>query len=126
MSVVRIPPVLRGVVGGSRELPASGGTVGEVLDGLFTGHPALADRLRPDGTLSTFVNVYVNGDDIRHRDGLETLVEDGDVVILLPAMAGGAPRSGQEARSSSRMPTIRAGSSGPMISRSTVPSGPMK
>ena len=91
MSVVRIPPVLRGVVGGSRELPAAGGTVGEVLDGLFTGHPALADRLRPDGTLSAFVNVYVNGDDIRHREGLETPVAAGDVVILLPAMAGGAP-----------------------------------
>lgn len=90
MSVVRIPPVLRGVVGGSRELAAAGGTVGEVLDGLFTGHPALADRLRPDGTLSSFVNVYVNGDDIRHRDGLETPVAAGDVVVLLPAMAGGA------------------------------------
>ena len=90
MSVVRIPPVLRGVVGGSRELPASGGTVGEVLDGLFSGHPALADRLRPDGALSAFVNVYVNGDDIRHREGLETPVGAEDVVILLPAMAGGA------------------------------------
>lgn len=91
MTAVRIPPVLRGVVGGSRELPASGGTVGEVLDGLFEGHPALAERLRPDGTLSTFVNVYVNGDDIRHRDGLRTPVSAEDVVILLPAMAGGAP-----------------------------------
>ena len=89
MSVVRIPPVLRPVVGGSRELPASGGTVAEVLDDLFTARPALADRLRPDGTLSTFVNVYVNGDDIRHRDGLDTPVSTGDVVILLPAMAGG-------------------------------------
>ena len=93
MSVVRIPPVLRGVVGGSRELPATGGTVGEVLDGLFTGHPALADRLRPDGALSAFINVYLNGDDIRHREGLETPVADGDVVILLPAMAGGAATS---------------------------------
>ena len=91
MSVVRIPPVLRGVVGGSRELAASGDTVGEVLAGLFEGHPALAERLSPDGTLSTFVNVYVNGDDIRHRDGLSTPVTTGDVVILLPAMAGGAP-----------------------------------
>jgi sulfur-carrier protein len=126
MSVVRIPPVLRPVVGGSRELSASGGTVGEVLDGLFTGHPALADRLRSDGTLSTFVNVYLNGDDIRHRDGLETPVADGDVVILLPAMAGGAPASNHEARSSSRMATMRAGSSGPITSRSTVPSAPMK
>ena len=123
MSVVRIPPVLREVVGGSRELPAAGGTVGEVLDGLFAGHPALADRLRPDGTLSSFVNVYVNGDDIRHREGLETPVTVDDVVVLLPAMAGGA---GQEASSSSRIATMRAGSSGPMISRSTVPSAPMK
>ena len=93
MTVVRIPPVLRGEVGGSRELPAAGGTVGEVLDGLFTGHPALADRLRPDGTLSSFVNVYVNGDDIRHREGLDTPVRADDVVILLPAMAGGANAS---------------------------------
>ena len=90
MSVVRIPPVLRDVVGGSRELPAVGDTVAEVLDGLFAGQPALADRLRPDGTLSAFVNVYVNGEDIRHRDGLETRVIAGDVVILLPAMAGGS------------------------------------
>lgn len=126
MTAVRIPPVLRGVVGGSRELPASGGTVGEVLDGLFEGHPALAERLRPDGTLSTFVNVYVNGDDIRHRDGLETPVAVDDVVILLPAMAGGCAESDQVASSSSRMATIRAGSSGPMISRTIVPSAPMK
>ena len=124
MSVVRIPPVLRPVVGGARELPSSGGTVAEVLDGLFAGHPALAERLRPDGTLSSFVNVYVNGDDVRHRDGLETPVTDGDVVVLLPAMAGGA--SSQEPSSSPRMATMRGGSSGPMTSRSTVPSSPMK
>jgi molybdopterin converting factor small subunit len=80
---------LRPVVGGARELPAAGGTVAEVLDGLFAGQPALAERLRPDGTLSAFVNVYINGDDIRHRQGLATPVGDGDVVVLLPAMAGG-------------------------------------
>jgi molybdopterin converting factor small subunit len=124
VSLVRIPPVLRPVVGGARELPAGGDTVGEVLDGLFAGHPALADRLRPDGTLSSFVNVYLNGDDVRHREGLATPVTDGDVVVLLPAMAGGA--AAQEASSSSRIATIRAGSRGPMISRSTVPSAPMK
>jgi sulfur-carrier protein len=124
MSVVRIPPVLREVVGGARELPAAGDTVSEVLDGLFAGHPALADRLRPEGILSSFVNVYVNGDDIRHREGLETPVTANDVVILLPAMAGGA--AGQEPSSSSRMATMRGGSRGPMISRSTVPSAPMK
>ena len=89
MSVVRIPPVLRPVVGGSRELPAAGATVAAVLDDLFASQPALANRLRPEGTLSPFVNVYVNGDDIRHRDGLDTPVAMDDVVILLPAMAGG-------------------------------------
>lgn len=89
MSVVRIPPVLRPVVGGARELSASGGTVAEVLDGLFAGQPALAERLRPNGRLSSFVNVYVNGDDVRHRDGLATPVTEGDVVVLLPAMSGG-------------------------------------
>ena len=90
MSVVRIPPVLRETVGGSRELPAAGSTVGEVLDCLFADQPNLADRLRTDGTLSSFVNVYLNGEDIRHREGLATPVGETDVVILLPAMAGGA------------------------------------
>lgn len=90
MSVVRIPPVLRPVVNGAREVPAAGGTVGAVLDDLFTSQPALAAQLRPNGSLSSFVNVYVNGDDIRHRQGLDTPVGTTDVVILLPAMAGGA------------------------------------
>ena len=90
MSVVRIPPVLRPVVDGAREIPAAGGTVGAMLDDLFAGQPGLAERLRPDGTLSAFVNVYVNGEDIRHRQGLDTPVGTTDVVVLLPAMAGGA------------------------------------
>ena len=90
MSVVRIPPVLRPVVNGAREVPAAGGTVGAVLDDLFTSQPALAAQLRPNGSLSSFVNVYINGDDIRHRQGLDTPVGTTDVVILLPAMAGGA------------------------------------
>jgi sulfur-carrier protein len=89
VSVVRIPPVLRPVVGGARELPASGGTVSAVLDDLFASQPALAERLWSDGTLSAFVNVYVNGDDVRQLQGLDTPVSSGDVVILLPAMAGG-------------------------------------
>jgi molybdopterin synthase sulfur carrier subunit len=89
VSVVRIPPVLRPVVDGAREIPAGGDTVAAVLDDLFASQPALAERLRPDGTLSAFVNVYVNGDDVRHRQGLATPVTDADVVVLLPAMAGG-------------------------------------
>jgi sulfur-carrier protein len=89
MSVVRIPPVLREAVGGQRQLEASGATVAEVLEDLFAGHPALRERVTEDGELSRFVNVYVNDRDVRYRDGLDTPVGDGDVVILLPAMAGG-------------------------------------
>ena len=90
MSSVRIPPVLRDAVDGSRNLPASGATVGEVLDDLFTRHPALRDRVTQDGQLSPFINVYVNDRDVRFRDGLATPVSDADTVILLPAMAGGS------------------------------------
>jgi molybdopterin converting factor small subunit len=90
MGIVRIPPVLRDVTGGSKEFRAGGTTVGEVLDNLFTSQPQLAARLTSDtGQLSPFLNVYLNGQDIRHRERLETPVEPDDVVILLPAMAGG-------------------------------------
>lgn len=89
MSRVRIPPVLREVVGGTRELVASGTTVAAVLDDLFAGHPALRDRLSEEGKLSRLVDVYVNDTDIRHRDGLDARVGPDDIVILLPAMAGG-------------------------------------
>jgi molybdopterin synthase sulfur carrier subunit len=90
MGVVRIPPVLRDTVGGSRELTANGATVAEVLDHLFQSQPALGHRLTENGTLSPFLNVYIGGQDIRHLDGLDTPVRADDIVILLPAMAGGA------------------------------------
>ena len=90
MSRVRIPPVLRDVVGGARELEASGATVGTVLDDLFANHPGLRDRLSEAGRLSPFVNVYLNDEDIRHREGHDTPVRTDDVLILLPAMAGGS------------------------------------
>ena len=78
-------------VDGARTLPASGGTVREVLDDLFARHPALRERVSEDGRAqSRFVNVYVNDRDVRFRDGLATPVGDEDTVILLPAMAGGA------------------------------------
>ncbi|HEY7738780.1 MAG TPA: ubiquitin-like small modifier protein 1 [Candidatus Limnocylindria bacterium] len=89
MSQVRIPPVLRETVGGERELPASGDTVAAVLDDLFARYPALRDRVTEEGALSRFVNVYVNGRDVRYGTGLETAVGPDDQVILLPAMAGG-------------------------------------
>jgi molybdopterin converting factor small subunit len=90
MSTVRIPPVLRETVGGAKELSAIGGTVREVLDDLFASQPGLAARVAPDGELSSFINVYVNGRDVRYSDGLLTAVEPSDTLILLPAMAGGA------------------------------------
>jgi sulfur-carrier protein len=90
MSSVRIPPVLRDAVGGSRSVAASGATVAEVLVDLFRQFPALRDRVTEGGELSRFVNVYVNDRDVRYRDGLETPVGDSDTVILLPAMAGGS------------------------------------
>jgi len=88
---VRIPPVLRTHVGDSKEVDASGSTVGELLDNLVASHPGLGEQLlTPDGKLHRFVNVYVNGQDVRYMDELATPVSDRDAVIILPAMAGGA------------------------------------
>ena len=89
MSRVRIPPQLRGEVGGAREVPAEGGTVRELLDDLIDRFPGLRTQLVEDGDLAPFVNVYVEGEDVRTLDGLDTSVEHGSTVILLPAMAGG-------------------------------------
>jgi len=90
MAAVRIPPTLRAEVGGARELDAHGSTVAEVIDDLVERYPALAAQLLQDGELAPFVNVYLGGEDVRTRDGLETPVTDGDQLILLPAMAGGS------------------------------------
>ena len=89
MSVVRVPPVLRAEAGGAREVQASGATVRELLEDLSARIPALGTRVYGDGALQPFVNVYVDGEDVRTRDGLETPVGESSTVILLPAMAGG-------------------------------------
>ncbi len=89
MIKVRIPPTLREVTGGERELPAEGDTVRELLEDLMGRFPALRTQLVEDGDLAPFVNVYVEGEDVRTLDGLETDVRPGATVILLPAMAGG-------------------------------------
>jgi len=89
MSLVRIPPMLRGDVGGVREVPAEGGNVRELLDDLLARFPALRHQLVEDDDLAPFVNVYVEGEDVRTLDGLDTPVREGATVILLPAMAGG-------------------------------------
>jgi molybdopterin synthase sulfur carrier subunit len=90
MAAVRIPPTLRAEVGGARELDAHGSTVAEVIEDLVERYPTLAAQLLQDGELAPFVNVYLGGEDVRTRDGLETPVTDGDQLILLPAMAGGS------------------------------------
>ena len=89
MSRVRIPPTLRGETRGAREVEASGGTVRELLDDLTARFPALRGQLIEDEELAPFVNVYVEGEDVRTKNGLETSVDESSTVILLPAMAGG-------------------------------------
>ena len=90
MSTVKFPAVLRANVGGAREVDANGSTIGEVLDQLVGTFPSLRDQLfTEDGELNRFVNVYVNGQDVRYLDGTATAVDDRDEVRLLPAMAGG-------------------------------------
>ena len=82
MSVVRIPPTLREDTRGEREVLADGETVRDLLDELVGRFPTLEGKLE-------FANVYVGGEDVRTLDGLDTPVDDGSIVILLPAMAGG-------------------------------------
>jgi MoaD family protein len=90
VSVVKIPTVLRPQVGGNKEVELSGGTVAELVDALTEQYPSLrAQLLTDEGGLNRFVNVYVNGQDVRYLDGLATPVADRDEVRLLPAMAGG-------------------------------------
>jgi molybdopterin converting factor small subunit len=90
MSVVRIPPTLRQETNGEREVLAAGGNVRELLDDLTARFPALRDRILREDEVAPFVNVYVDGEDVRTRHGLDTPVGDASTVILLPAMAGGA------------------------------------
>jgi molybdopterin synthase sulfur carrier subunit len=91
MSTVRMPPILRQAVGGAREVDATGGTVRELLDDLTNRFPAIRGHLfDAGGELNRFVNVYVNNEDVRLGEGLETAVTPEATVIVLPAMAGGS------------------------------------
>jgi MoaD family protein len=90
MPVVKIPPVLRPSVSGMSEVEVDGGTVGEVLNALADRYPDTGDQLlSSDGELNRYVNVYVNDEDVRVQNGLETSVTPADTVVILPAMAGG-------------------------------------
>ncbi len=87
---VRLPTVLRPHAGGQTIVSARGATIGEVLADLTRSYPAMAGQLlTDDGTLHRFVNVYVNDDDVRYLDKLDTKVAEGDTVSILPAVAGG-------------------------------------
>ncbi|MEA2314029.1 MAG: sulfur-carrier protein [Solirubrobacteraceae bacterium] len=91
MATIKIPPVLRASVGGEKELSASGASVGDVLRDLASTHPATQDQLfSADGALNRYVNVYLNDEDVRVLDGLDTAVGNEDTLVILPAMAGGA------------------------------------
>jgi sulfur-carrier protein len=90
VTVVRIPPTLRTETGGARRVEADGDNVRELLDDLTSRFPALRRQLWEDDEIAPFVNVYVEGEDVRTLDGLDTPVENGHTVILLPAMAGGS------------------------------------
>ena len=87
---VKIPPQLRSVTGGESSMSVEGTTVGEVMDALFARHGELRERVAgEDGELRRFVNVYLDGEDVRVLDGLATQVPDGAELQILPAVAGG-------------------------------------
>jgi sulfur-carrier protein len=87
---VKIPTQLRSATQGESLAKVDGSTVGEVLDALYERYAELRTRIAEDGGLRRFVNVYVEGEDIRFLDGLDTSVKDGDEVTILPAVAGGS------------------------------------
>jgi molybdopterin converting factor small subunit len=91
MSNVRIPPVLRGSAGNQKQIEAQGETVGAVLNAVVEQYPGLREQLlTSSGELHRFVNVYVNDQDVRYLQELDTPVDPRDTIVLLPAMAGGA------------------------------------
>ena len=87
---VKLPTQLRAAAGGASKIEVTGETVGAALEALYAQHPELKDSLSDgDGGLRRFVNVYVDGEDVRFGDGLKTPVKDGGEVQILPAVAGG-------------------------------------
>ena len=90
MPTVKIPPVLRQHTGGEAEVAVEGSDVGEVLRGLVDAHPGTERQLfSEEGELNRFVNVYLNDEDVRVLDGLDTAAQASDTIVILPAMAGG-------------------------------------
>ena len=90
MPTIKVPPVLRPQTEGEAEIAVDGGTVGAALRALADRYPETKDQLfSSEGELNRYVNVYLNDEDVRVLDGLETSAADSDTVVILPAMAGG-------------------------------------
>lgn len=88
-TIVRIPAPLRTLTGGQDEVPATGGTVGEVIEDLEKRHPGIKDRLVDTKGVRRFINIYVGEEDVRFLEGLSTPVKAGDQISIVPAIAGG-------------------------------------
>lgn len=86
---VQIPTILRTYTDGAKTVTGSGDTLGALVNDLENQHPGIGDRLTEGAALRKFVNVYLNDEDVRFLDGLATAVSDGDIVTILPAVAGG-------------------------------------
>jgi molybdopterin converting factor small subunit len=92
MPTIKVPPVLRPQTDGEAEVSVGGATVGAALEALAERYPGTRDQLfSPEGELNRYVNVYLNDEDVRVLDGLETGAGESDTVVILPAMAGGQP-----------------------------------
>lgn len=91
MSTIKLPAVLRQQANGERAIEVEAGTIGDAVQALVGRHPGLAEQLlTSDGELHRFVNVYLNGRDVRYLEGLATPVAERDEIRLLPAIAGGS------------------------------------
>ncbi|GAA3647152.1 MoaD/ThiS family protein [Nocardioides ginsengisoli] len=87
---VRIPTILRTYTGGEKAVNADGATLSALIDSLEANHPGIKDRLIEGTDLRRFVNIYINDEDVRFIGSLEAELSDGDQVVILPAVAGGA------------------------------------
>ena len=90
---VRVPTILRTYTDGEKSVTAQGDTLAALIDNLETSHSGIKERLIDNGELRRFVNVYVNDEDVRFTGSLDTALQDGDQVVILPAVAGGATTS---------------------------------
>ena len=87
---VRIPTILRTYTDGEKAVSGDGSRLAELIDDLESNHPGIRERLVDDGDLRRFVNVYINDEDVRFIGGLDAELNDGDQVVVLPAVAGGS------------------------------------